>query len=155
MRKKHHPEYPPSQRPYDFLRLAYQFHEAFKLCRDFNPPNIPGYFLGCQTVELALKSYLLRMGVTIEDIVKKYGHKIDLLLQESLRMGLNIRPADLIQLRLISHMHSATLTRYPMEKSRPIYVINQSEQAISNLLHSVDPYTDYVERAKEDQSETG
>lgn len=154
MGKKHHPEYPPSQRPHEFLRLAYQFHEAFKRCSDFNPPNLPGYFLGCHTVELALKSYLLRQGISIEDVVK-CGHNINQLLEKSLNNGLIISPNDLTHLESISHLHSDTFNRYPIEESNPIYVIEQAEQAIENLLHSVDPYRDYSERVTDDQSEPG
>jgi hypothetical protein len=154
MAKKHHPEYPASQRPYDFLRLAYQFHEAFKTCRDFIPPNLPGYFLGCHTVELALKSYLLRQGISIDNVLN-YRHDIIRLLEDSSRNGLIIGQDDAIHLKNISQMHSDTFDRYPMELSMDIYVIEQAEQAIENLLRAVDPYRGYFERATEDQSEPG
>lgn len=154
MRKKHHPEYPTSQRPHAFLLLAYQFHEAFERCRDFNSPNIPGYFLACQTVELALKSYLLRQGIPIEDIVN-YGHDIKRLLMDSLNKGLTISTDDEFNITAISKMHFDTFDRYPMEIARPIYLIEQAEQAIENLLRSVDPYRVNSGKENANQPEPG
>lgn len=143
MIKKHNPEYPASQRSYEFLRLARQFHEAYVNCVDISPMNTPKYFLGCHAIELALKSYLLMKGVDIEDCYKKYGHSIKKALNKCLKLGLILDENDITHLKRLDKAHSLFWNRYPIECAPEIYVVDQNDIAIANLLKAVDPYQRY------------
>lgn len=135
-------EFPQNLRPHEFLRLADDFHRAYLNCIELKPPNAPKYFLGCHAIELALKSYLLSVGVPIEDItdVQKYGHDIDKLLDDALEKQLKLSEDDIAHIRRLNEVHSRFWNRYPIETADPIYIVDQNDSAISNLLKAVDPY---------------
>lgn len=144
-RGKFNNEFPQNLRSHEFLRLAHNFYEAYLNCIELMPPNAPKYFLGCHAIELALKSYLLGAGVPIEAIVnpREYGHDIDKLLNDALEKKLILSPGDIDHIRSLSEVHSQFLDRYPIEWGVPIYIVDQNDSAISNLLKAVDPYKRY------------
>ena len=141
-RDKFNKEFPQNLRSHEFLRLAYDFHRAYLNCIELMPPNAPKYFLGCHAIELALKSYLLSVGVPIEDIVnvQKYGHDIDKLLNDALEKNLILTEDNIGHIRRLNEVHSKFWNRYPIEWADPIYIVDQNDSAISNLLKAVDPY---------------
>lgn len=140
LNKKYNPDYPVSQRPYEFLRLAYQFHAAYVNCVDITPMNTPKYFLGCHAIELALKSFMLMNGVQIEDCYKKYGHSIKKSLNKCLKLGLILGQNDVDHITRLDKAHSSFWNRYPIEWAPAIYVVDQNDNAIANLLKAVDPH---------------
>jgi hypothetical protein len=144
-RGKFNEEFPQNLRPNEFLRLAQNFYAAYLNCIDLMPPNAPKYFLGCHAVELALKSYLLSVGVEIDTIVspKNYGHDIDKLLDAALDKKLILCESDIDHLRRLNEVHSQFWNRYPIEWGVPIYIVDQNDDAIANLLKAVDPYKRY------------
>jgi HEPN domain-containing protein len=54
-----------------------------------------GHFLCCQSVELSLKAFLSRKGMSREEMRTKYGHKLSRLYDEACRQGLK----DLVDLK--------------------------------------------------------
>lgn len=141
-RGKFNDEFPQSLRSHEFLRLAQNFYEAYLNCIELIPPNAPKYFLGCHAVELALKSYLLSVGVPIESITnsREYGHDIDKLLDDALEKKLILSQEDIDHIRSLNEAHSQFWNRYPIEWGDPIYIVDQNDDAIANLLKAVDPY---------------
>ena len=144
-RGKFSKEFPQNLRSHEFLRLAHSFYEAYLNCIELMPPNPPKYFLGCHAVELALKSYLLSVGVPIEAIVntREYGHDIGKLLDDALNKKLILSQADIDHIRRLNEVHSQFWNRYPIEWGVPIYIVDQNDSAIAHLLKAVDPYQRY------------
>jgi hypothetical protein len=138
-------EFPQNLRSHEFLRLAHDFYEAYLNCIELMPPNAPKYFLGCHAIELALKSYLLSAGEPIEAVTntQKYGHDIDKLLNGALEMKLLLSQDDIDHIRLLNEVHSQFWNRYPIEWGASIYIVDQNDNAIANLLKAVDPYQRY------------
>jgi len=144
-RGKFNNEFTQNLRSHEFLRLAHNFYEAYLTCVELIPPNAPKYFLGCHAIELALKSYLLSVGVPIEAITntQEYGHDIDKLLDDALRKKLILVSDDIDHIRMLNDVHSQFWNRYPIEWGVPIYIVDQNDSAIANLLRAVDPYQRY------------
>jgi HEPN domain-containing protein len=78
--------------------------------------SIPAMFLIGQAVELALKAYLLQMGVSLEGIRKKYGHQLHLSLRKAKELDLlshvEITPEEQQALELLDGLYASKRLQY-------------------------------------------
>lgn len=135
---------------YEFFMRAKEFRRAYeRLPNSGQPPEWPKYVLLYHAVELALKAYLLRQGMSEEVLrSKKFGHNLKKLLKEAVRRGLTLshgsqemleglggQPPDLPGSTLAAHIR----IRYP--GSVAVFSLGQFAGAIEHL------FTAMVEQA--------
>lgn len=132
-------DYPPSQRPHNFLKLAYDFYNAYKKCPETTPPNYPKYFLGCHCIELALKSFLLSKGVGIDLVIGK-GHNLEALLDQCICLGLSVSKNFKIRIPKINEIHNGYWNRYPMERSIQVVLLENIDDDLDKLMSDLNPY---------------
>ena len=101
-------------------------------------PLGPRYFLLCHSIELALKAFLLSRGMTEESLRRKpYGHSLVDLREEADSRGLAVNRYVWDDIVCLSEAHFGHWARYVKKSSRPVFVIDQFEQAASELLDRV------------------
>jgi HEPN domain-containing protein len=69
----------------DYLQAAKMLNEGFK-----GAPESPVYQNAFQALELYLKGYLRMRAVSVEDLQKKFGHRLRDALKEAKAKGLNV-----------------------------------------------------------------
>ncbi len=79
-----------AETPEGFLKHAQEFCEAAELvCTNSSTVSLPGYFLLGRSVELSLKAFLLKCGLTVKQLRSRpYGHNLRELLQAAHENGL-------------------------------------------------------------------
>lgn len=81
--------YPEALIPLDLIARAEEFFQAFKDLPKRTPPSWPRYFLLCHAIELALKAFLTRQGVTASRLKQiDLRHDLANLLAEAVNLGL-------------------------------------------------------------------
>lgn len=138
-KSKSNPDYPPSLRPHNFLKLAYDFYNAYKNCPETTPPNYPKYFLGCHCIELALKSFLLSKGVGIDLVIDK-GHNLESLLDQCIGMGLSVSKNFKTCIPKINEIHNGYWNRYPMERSIQVVLLENIDDDLDKLMSDANPH---------------
>jgi HEPN domain len=121
---------------FDYLDYAIQFHNAFHELKQQPPPlSWPRYFLLCHSIELALKAYLAKLGVTPEQLQYDFGHKLDKLVGEAVDKGLHLKTETNDAIKALNDAHIEYRHRYPGEG--PVYIIEQFIPAAHELLNAV------------------
>ena len=124
------------------LELAEEFYKAFRDLPPKGPSGIPiswpRYFMLCHATELALKAFLLAHGWTEQQMKgRPFGHNISNLLAEAIKLGLNIGPLALSEIDRLSQAHEEFWHRYPKQTGDPVFVIDDFEKYIVELLTAV------------------
>ena len=128
---------------YEALEYAEEFYGAYKQLRaGYNiTTSWPRYLLLCQAVELGLKAFLARFGVPEGELRKPpFGHKIEQLIAEALERGLNIGTRAESEIKLLHRAHARHWARYPrppQESGEPVFVIEDFEPYVRELLEAV------------------
>ena len=68
---------------------------------------------------------------------QKFGHKIEPLMNDALAKGLKIGPLAAGEIMLLDEAHRKYWARYPHEQSKPIFVIEDFEPYVVELLRAV------------------
>jgi HEPN domain-containing protein len=77
--------------------------------------------LAYHALELALKAFLAKHGVTRETLRKKpYGHDLDRLYSEAVRRGLSPPPSSKELIAAVNEHHSAHIIRYEFATTRTV-----------------------------------
>lgn len=106
-------------------------------------PSLVAFYLVGHAIELALKSYLIARGLTVEDLRgRKYGHKLNALLAEcrKRRIGLAVKLSakDLQTIRGLNETYAAKELEYQFGGSRtlPPYadLVNVAERLSVGML---------------------
>lgn len=118
----------------DALERAEEFFEAFQ--RLPTRKSWPHYFLLGHAVELALKAFLASRGMTAEE-VRKYGHKLERLLNAAVTHGLETDTVAPWTLTLLDEAHRNFWARYPMQKGGTVHDVEIFEPHAARLLDSV------------------
>jgi len=89
-----------------------------------NRPGGPIYFLAFQALELYLKAYLLRKGVTLQHVTKKIGHSIEIAIKEAEEKGLrlNLDPGFRQALREFSEAYKRRDFQYRGNREGPVFL---------------------------------
>jgi hypothetical protein len=120
---------------FDYLDFADQFYNAFREPRERPPPlSWPRYFLLCHSIELALKAYLAMYGATPEQLKYDFGHKLDELVDETVKKGLLLTTTTQETIKLLNKAHTEFRHRYPGVGH--VYIIEQFIPAARVLGHS-------------------
>src|SRR5262249_51773183 len=94
------------------------------------------YFLFCHSIELLLKAYLARIGLT-ENQLQAFGHNITNLLEEAIKCGLSLSANARANIEQLTDAHTKHWPRYPMTTSAPIALIYQFEPDATELFEAV------------------
>jgi hypothetical protein len=95
--------YPDALIPLDHLARAEEFFQAFKDLPKRTPPSWPRYFLLCHAIELALKAFLTRQGVTMRRLKQlDLRHDLENLLREAISSGLALGPLARSEIELLT-----------------------------------------------------
>jgi hypothetical protein len=124
------------------LELAEEYFQAFRdLPRNGPsgiPVNWPRYFALCHAAELALKAFLLAYGWTDEQISSyPIRHNISDLMAQAIAVGLKISGAARSGIDLLSQAHKEFWHRYPKPTGDPVYVVDDFEKYVVELLTAV------------------
>ncbi|QFU16569.1 hypothetical protein [Microvirga thermotolerans] len=130
-------DYPDHLLARDFLERAEEFYGAFRALPAKKPISWPRYYLLTHTIELSLKAFLLRKGVSRADLWKKFRHNINSLLSEAMSRGLRIGPLAAGELEHLHEAHSKHWPRYPTTPGKPIFLIEPFEPYVVELLRAV------------------
>jgi HEPN domain-containing protein len=130
----------PNQHLYarDHLQRANEFLQAFKALPEGVPPSWPRYFLLCHAIELALKAFLLSRRWTRQTLKRtKYGHELKKLLGEAKSEGLQLSASAVDDIEALDEAHKNFWPRYPMEESKPVFIIDPFEPAATELIQTL------------------
>jgi HEPN domain-containing protein len=130
--------YPSFLVPHNFLERAWDFFKAFRDLPAGIPPSWPRYFLLCHAAELALRAFLLSHGMS-ESLLrdKAFTHRLKELLAEATKRGLALSPSARGDIELLDEAHAKFWHRYPRKEAKPIFVIEQFESPVEELLRAV------------------
>ncbi|MBM9595499.1 HEPN domain-containing protein [Roseitranquillus sediminis] len=74
--------------------------------------NAPVYYLYFHAIELYLKAYLVAHGRTLEDLRKRFSHRVRALAEEAKPLGLRLRFDDEEAIRLMADTDNVISARY-------------------------------------------
>jgi hypothetical protein len=126
----------------DLFRRAEEFLQAYRaLPKNTPPPDWPRYFLLCQSIELALKAYLVGHG-TPASVLAKYpiGHRLQILMTGAINAGLVIGPKARGEIEALDAAHAEHWARYPNPHAggtKPVFIIDQFEPHVAELFDAV------------------
>jgi HEPN domain-containing protein len=124
--------------PFEYLDFADQFYKAFHELRERPAPlSWPRYFLLCHSIELALKAYLALFGTAPAELKYDFGHKLDELVDEAVAKGLSLTTTTQDAIKHLKEAHTELRHRYPAEKAKPVYIIEQFIPTARELLKAV------------------
>ena len=125
------------------LEYADEFYRAYQQLQPSRniTTSWPRYLLLCQAVELGLKAFLVRCGLKERELRQtKIRHSIDGLMSEPLARGLSIGSHAESEIRLLAEAHENHWSRYPrspQDRTKPIFVIEEFEPYVQELLQVV------------------
>jgi hypothetical protein len=90
-------------------------------------------FLVCHAIELFLKAFLCKHGVSSDELQKKFGHKLDCLLTETKAKGLILTKTAEEDIKRLHEPHKKFWHRYPKENGKPVFPIEQFEPTAREL----------------------
>ena len=128
---------------FGYYAYADQFYNAFnKLGADHLHPSVswPRYFLLCHAIELALKAYLAKLGVTTKHLKFEFGHKLDELVTEAVEKGLLLTLKTQEEIKLLNQAHREFWHRYPIDARKfeeGVFVIEQFIRGAHELINEV------------------
>jgi hypothetical protein len=127
---------------FGFYAYADQFYDAFNKLEGHLHPSVswPRYFLLCHSIELALKAYLAKIGMTEKQLTHaKRRHNLRRLMNEAVEKGLRLTPTTQHRIKLLAKAHSKFWHRYPWkwEISEEVYVIEQFIPYAHELINEV------------------
>ncbi len=113
--------------------------------RGFSPV---GFYLTCHAIELSLKAFLLRQGVSVPDLKKKFRHNLTRILEHANGLGLRkvarVTPAQERELRLANGYYNAKAFEYFSFKRLARRYANLPKAAV--LMHLATQLVDHLER---------
>ena len=121
----------------DYLYRAQEFYDAFRQLPAGAPPSWPRYFRLCHAIELALKAFLALHGATPKELRNNFRHKLELLTDKAVAKGLGLRPCVVNEIKLLDEAHRKHWPRYPRHEGKPVFVIDQFEPYVVELLEAV------------------
>lgn len=108
---------------------------------------IPVMFLVGQAVELALKAYLLKKGVTLRKLRRRYGHELHRSLRKAKELGL----ADVVHLSseeegilgLLDALYSTKELQYIVTGAEQFPIFGPLESVARKIVYSIAPVAGY------------
>jgi hypothetical protein len=98
----------------------------------------PRYFLLCHAIELALDAFLASRGVKPKDLpYHPFGHMIEPLMDAAIARGLKIDTSAADAIKRLDEGHRNYWARYPRLEGGPIFVIDEFEPYVVELLKAV------------------
>jgi len=125
-----------------WLALASQYQDAYRglATTEEQLPGIkvfwPRYHALGHSVELVLKGFLARKGITEADLVA-IGHNIRPLLKKATSCGLILTRSQRAWIARLDDIHAEHWARYPKKHSAPTLKIGQFEPAVDALFRAV------------------
>jgi HEPN domain-containing protein len=94
--------------------------------------------LATHAIELALKSYLLRHGVSQDPLKGRHiRHDLEALLRKAEKRGLKLETQTRRTIELLSKLHKQFRSRYPVPIGEPAITIEQCDSDLDKLLIAV------------------
>jgi HEPN domain-containing protein len=118
---------------------------------------VPAMFLVGQAVELALKAYLLQMGVSLVDIRKKYGHQLHRSLRKAKELDLlsyvQIMPEEEYGLDLLNDLYASKRLQYIVTGAATFPMFIVLEKVALKLIYAIGRIVGFIPRTlpKEDE----
>jgi hypothetical protein len=127
-----------------FFQRAKEFRDAYSNLPVGPPPEWPKYVLFYHAIELALKAYLLRQGISEQCLKDDFGHNLKKLVDEAVNRGLSLphgcqeRIADLTEqppMVSVSGTPTHLLIRYPPHG--PVWSLGQFKPDMQHVFTAV------------------
>lgn len=144
--------------PVGLARYACEFLEA-ALAADEKMGNKKGYeivapipvmFLVGQSIELALKAFLLSKGVELRKLRRDYGHELHRSLRKAKELGLfdmvTLSDEELSVIELLDELYSSKQLQYIVTGAKTFPVFGPLEKAALKLAHSIGAAVGYPPR---------
>jgi hypothetical protein len=131
---------PPRALTHGFHQLAHEYLRAYYDLPERQNISWPKYFVFCHSIECVLKAFLAAQGMAQTELINKFGHDLEKLLDAVTKKGLALDPSVRSEIAQLTAAHKGYWARFPMEKSEPVPVINrdQYEPAVEGLFKVVD-----------------
>jgi hypothetical protein len=95
----------------------------------------PQYILTFHAIELGLKAFLAKHGLTADKLRKKYGHNLVSLNTEAKKRGLRINVNDIEKtLARINEYHDKPLLRYDFAQTRELPICAELFPIVTELI---------------------
>lgn len=111
---------------------------------------VPVMFLVGQSIELALKAYLVAKGVPLRDLRTEYGHELHKSLRKAKELGLltvvPLDTADTDAIELLDAIYSTKELQYIQTGFRTYPVFGPLERAALKLIHGIGAHVGYPPR---------
>ena len=142
-------EDPNRTTPIGLVRYASEFMEAALAADDKMGAKkgyeivapVPVMFLVGQSIELALKSYLVDKGVTLRQLKTDYGHELHRSLRKAKELGLlnvvQLDAVDMNAIELLDHSYASKELQYIVTGVKTFPVFGPLERAALKLIHGV------------------
>ena len=102
---------------------------------------IPVMFLVGQSIELALKAYLVAKGVTLRQLRTDYGHELHRSLRKAKELGLldvvSLDAEDMNAIELLDHSYASKQLQYIVTGAKTYPVFGPLERAALKLIHGI------------------
>ena len=149
MHSPHPHDDPTRTTPIGMLRYASDFMEAALAADDKMGKRkgyellapIPVMFLVGQAVELALKSFLLKRGVSLRNLRHDYGHDLHRSLRKAKELGLHslvtVTDEDMGVLQLLDDLYSSKQLQYIVTGPKTFPIFGPLQRVALKLIHAV------------------
>lgn len=95
----------------------------------------PEYILTLHAIELGLKAFLAKQGLTAEQLRKKYGHDLVRLYGEAKKHGLSLSGNDIeTTLAWVNEYHDKPLLRYEFAQTRELPICAELFPIVAELI---------------------
>jgi hypothetical protein len=106
--------------------------------RKLNSDLADTQILTCHAMELALKAFLAKRGMTAAKLrIKPYGHDLERLYHEAVKNGLSLSPMDEKVIQAINEYHHKNLIRYEFDRTRTMPVCGGIFPVIDTIIKAV------------------
>jgi len=129
--------------PNEFFDRARAFRRAYETLQSSGRPlEWPKYLLFYHAMELALKAYLIRQGVSEQDLTKKFSHDMKKLVNAAVSRGLTLPPGSQGMIAGLGGQPPDLVTVPPHIKPRypphsPVYSLGQFQPYMEYLFNAV------------------
>lgn len=142
-------ENPTRTTPIGLIRYAFEFMEAALAADDKMGRRsgfeiiapVPVMFLTGQSIELALKSFLLLKGIPLNKLRKDYGHNLHRSLRKAKELGLfsivSLSEAELETIEILNTLYSSKELQYIVTGTKKYPAFGPLAHATRRLLHCI------------------
>lgn len=136
-----------STTPIGLARYAFEYYISAKIVanssdfKSYDPKPSVAYYLIGHSIELALKSFLLQSGVSLDKLRNNYGHDLEQLICASCKNGIQtyfeISSSDIFSLQLLNELYCKKEFEYTSTGFKTLLAYQSAENLSHTIVHGV------------------